>query len=289
MKFSGMIHFLTRFEILQPLAAFPRPLMVGYETVSDASYRFQGRSRGDASHGIFQFTLEGCGEFSDAKGVHRLPAGQGFLCEATDPDTAYGFPPGQQQPWSFVFLAFQGQAALDMLRDLVQRHGAIYQLSPDKRVIRRLLGYKSYEQVGLMLPPSEGAQVVHNVLLELAASKEGRLALHPENILVQRAREAIRELLNNNVNVADIARILEVSREHLTRIFHQQMGLSPYQYIVREKMLLACRLLKQTDLSVKEIGWRFGFETPAHFSRSFKRIIRLSPSEFREIGNIPML
>jgi AraC-like DNA-binding protein len=284
-----MIHFLTRFEILQPLPVFARPLMVGHETVSDASYRFLGCSRGDASHGIFQFTLDGCGEFSDATGVHRLPAGHGFLCEATDPATSYGFPQGQQQPWSFVFLAFQGQSAMDMLRDLVQRHGAIYHLSLEKRVIRRLLGYKSYEQVGLMLPPSEGAQVVNNVLLELAASKEGRLARNPENILVQRAREAIRELLNNNVNVADIARILEISREHLTRIFHQQMGISPYQYIVREKMLLACRLLKQTDLSIKEIGWRFGFETSAHFSRSFKRTIRQSPSEFREIGNIPML
>ena len=58
-----------------------------------------------------------------------------------------------------------------------------------------------------------------------------------------------------------------MSREHLTRIFQQNMGITPYKFILLEKMEYACNLLRTTTLSVKEIAYETGDSSPEHFSR----------------------
>jgi AraC-like DNA-binding protein len=51
---------------------------------------------------------------------------------------------------------------------------------------------------------------------------------------------------------------------------------------VRYRMEQACRLLRDTALSVQEIGERVGYQEPLNFSRSFKRSVGLSPTEYRK-------
>jgi AraC-like DNA-binding protein len=90
------------------------------------------------------------------------------------------------------------------------------------------------------------------------------------------------------VNVSELADRLRVSREHLTRVFKEQTLRTPWQYILRQKMLHACRLLKTTQLTHKEIAFRLGYDTPAHFTRTFKHVLGMTPGRFRAVGTIPM-
>jgi len=80
---------------------------------------------------------------------------------------------------------------------------------------------------------------------------------------------------------------LGISREHLSRVFKEQTAQTPYQYLQRQKMLEACRLLKETRLTQKEVAFRMGYNVPAHFTRAFTRIMRLTPSRFRAVGIMP--
>ncbi len=84
--------------------------------------------------------------------------------------------------------------------------------------------------------------------------------------------------------------MLDVSREHLTRVFREQTGVTPYQFILRQRTVLACRLLQEGNFTNKEIAARLGYSSPAHFLRSFRSLVGVTPGEFRSAGlTIPIL
>ncbi len=81
------------------------------------------------------------------------------------------------------------------------------------------------------------------------------------------------------------ADLLAVHPNHLNAVTKRITGKTVSQVISEQLMLLAKSLLLQTDLSVKEIGYRLGFEEPTHFTAFFKKMVGKSPSEFK--GSAP--
>jgi transcriptional regulator GlxA family with amidase domain len=81
--------------------------------------------------------------------------------------------------------------------------------------------------------------------------------------------------------VEAVARKLEISQAHLTRLFDRHFGVSPLQYYRRLRMEVAASRLINSTASVKEIAWELGYSNPFHFSRSFKRFAEMSPVEYR--------
>lgn len=248
-----------------------------------------GRNRRRETHSIYKYTLSGEGAFSDRHGEHRLPVGVGFLTEIGDAETAYYYPEDASEPWTFVYVAFRGAPATRMVRDLVQRHGHIYPMPSEEGIIRRLRNMRGQEAPVSVVSAATGAQLVFDVLLALGASKErehaGWCEEHP---LVRRFERAVSDNISRDVDVSELACEVGVSREHLTRVFREQTGMTPHAYLVRKKMLHACRLLKETSLSAKEISAMLGYGFPAHFSRTFKRLLGMVPRRFREVGSIPL-
>ncbi len=54
-----------------------------------------------------------------------------------------------------------------------------------------------------------------------------------------------------------------------------------YEYLLRLKLSAAAEKLQSSDQTIQEIALEFGFENPASFSRSFKKIMEVSPKLFR--------
>jgi AraC-like DNA-binding protein len=79
-----------------------------------------------------------------------------------------------------------------------------------------------------------------------------------------------------------LADTINVSEDYLTRIFHREMGLSPWDYLNRYRIFLAAELLRQTDRPIQDIALRAGFQDHAYFSRVFKKIYGLSPGRLRK-------
>ena len=83
------------------------------------------------------------------------------------------------------------------------------------------------------------------------------------------------------ITVAAIAKHLKISARRLETLFNDQLGLSPAAYFNRLRLKSAERLLKDTSLSVQEIGLRTGYSSTASLSRSFKKFSGQSPVNFR--------
>jgi len=218
-----------------------------------------------------------------------LLPGTGFLCEAGDPTIAYYYPPGESEPWQFIWIGFIGASATAMVRDMVARHGAIYMLPNEKGLIKRLMAYKNYNGLIHELTPFDGAAIVSEVLTTLGNCAHSQATYKSQNDLVREIHDIVRDNLQKKINVMYIANRLRISREHLSRVFKEHTGIALYKYILQQKMLLACRLLKETQLTNKEVSFRLGYGNPTNFSRTFARIIHMKPSRYKVAGTIPLL
>lgn len=121
-------------------------------------------------------------------------------------------------------------------------------------------------------------------LLDHPAAQPSRRASAAD--VINRARmdrvlDHIRRRYERPMTAATLARLVDVSTPHLTRLFRRHCGCAPVEYLRRHRIDVARALLADPWLSIKQVAHRVGFDDPSHFSRVFTRIDGLSPSLFR--------
>lgn len=80
----------------------------------------------------------------------------------------------------------------------------------------------------------------------------------------------------------ELAVAAAVSREHLCRVYKQELGYSPIAALRLLRLRYAATLLARTNLTVAQVAYEGGFENQFHFSRVFKETFGLSPTECRQ-------
>jgi len=99
--------------------------------------------------------------------------------------------------------------------------------------------------------------------------------------LAERARQFMAEELERGLNVNEIARAFGVSRSCLLLRFREAFDQTPLQVMTGLRLSRARALLAETALSIAEIGRLVGYADPLHFSRRFRQVQGMPPSEFR--------
>jgi AraC-like DNA-binding protein len=89
------------------------------------------------------------------------------------------------------------------------------------------------------------------------------------------------ERLDGNVRVPDLARVVGLSPSHLTALFRRATGGGVLAHHTSLRMARARQLLDRSPLSIREIAQLIGYEDPLYFSRQFRRVHGISPSEYR--------
>ena len=91
--------------------------------------------------------------------------------------------------------------------------------------------------------------------------------------------------LDEPLQVATLAARASISPSHFFVLFKRQTGCAPIDCFIRLRMQHACRLLDETMLSVKEVAATLGYDDPFYFSRIFKSVNHVAPSEYRLLRN----
>ncbi|MGI5894157.1 MAG: helix-turn-helix domain-containing protein [Candidatus Merdivicinus sp.] len=106
--------------------------------------------------------------------------------------------------------------------------------------------------------------------------------------LLYQAVELISTSYREPLTLEDLSRKLGVSRYTLSRVFSEKIGCGFPEYVNRLRLNEAESLLLDSDLSITEISYHCGFETPRNFNRVFLRRRGITPREFRqrEIGKM---
>lgn len=98
---------------------------------------------------------------------------------------------------------------------------------------------------------------------------------------VSKVKDFLLRHLDQELNLREVAGHVQLSEEYVARLFKQATGQTVFDYLRRARFDQARTLLSSSELNVTEISLRCGFGSVAAFSRSFKRELGLSPSEYR--------
>jgi AraC-like DNA-binding protein len=87
--------------------------------------------------------------------------------------------------------------------------------------------------------------------------------------------------VGSGMNITDYARAFKIARSHFFTIFREAFDKSPIEVLTEIRMDRARDLLKNTDLSIREVAFASGYSDPLYFSRLFRRRMGMPPSKFR--------
>ncbi|MFS0870856.1 helix-turn-helix domain-containing protein [Paenibacillus xylanilyticus] len=110
------------------------------------------------------------------------------------------------------------------------------------------------------------------------------VSVHGDNLreLMKRIEAAPSEPWTNS----GIAKQLNLSVDHMAKLFKQMVGMPPNEYIQSIRLSEARKLLRETDCSIEVVGIRSGYPDIHYFSRTFRKHEGISPREYRKLSRM---
>jgi AraC-like DNA-binding protein len=264
-----------------------RPLLCGLLAVAAGfSPGLAGRSHRAVAAGqqaTFIFCIKG-GGWWEARGRLSLIRKGDLL--VLPPGTTHACGPQASSPWTVHWVRASGEHLPDYLRELaLGPQTPVLHIGEDPQLIRL------FNEILRSLQRGTFAHLLHashTLAYLLSCVIQKRQTAAPESSdTVQKVAQAIiymSEHLEEPLRVTALARLAGLSAAHFGELFKHQTGCAPRDYLHLLRIHQACRLLRDSTLSVKEIAARTGYGDPFHFSRQFKAFQGLSPSEYRQGG-----
>ena len=124
---------------------------------------------------------------------------------------------------------------------------------------------------------------VRNALSEvlLALCQPCKTDAHLPGHMIQKSLNYIREHPEEVIKIADLCEREHMSASTYYKYFMQEFGVSPAEYILRQKIEKSKELLR-TDLSVTEIAYHYKFSSSQYYATVFKRFCNMTPTQYRE-------
>lgn len=267
---------------------------VGYEDIGVAdTYPTRGHADGyyfdiDKGRVLNEYQLlyitEGEGIFNSAHAKDiPLKAGDLFLLF---PGEWHTYHPTGKNGWKSYWIGFKGKNADDRVKaGFLSVDKPIYHVGFSADIIR--LYEEAYKRAQEEAPYSQqilAGIVNHLVGLMYALERSMELSKdHTRVDMINLARLRIRESLEVDLTIQQVAEELGVSYSNFRKLFKEFTGISPALYQQDLRLQRAKELLATTTLSIKEIAYRLRFESPDYFSSKFKIKMGKKPSEFRNM------
>lgn len=175
-------------------------------------------------------------------------------------------PAAEQGPDPIIGHLSDALAAAERAGD---QHSTIYADAVRLAIVIRQLGQADERRVargGELPEPAPGARQVR-------ALQKWRL---------KRVLDLIDNRLSSKITLVDLAAVAGLSRMHFASQFRTAMGMRPHEYLLRQRIRRAEELLLHSKMPIVEIALTVGFQTQAHFTTVFKRIIGHTPCQWRQ-------
>ncbi len=265
---------------------------VGHEIISPGeSYPTKGHADG------YYFDLKK-GRILDEYQMLYQPEGEGLFKSAHLPETPikggdimllfpgewHSYHPLSTVGWNSYWIGFKGKNIDDRVKaGFLSPEKPIYHIGFSHEILALYEeAFKTAEKEAAYAQQSMAGIVNH--LIGLMYSLERNIILNKKYQhvdMINKARLRIRESLENNISIQDIASELGISYSSFRKLFKEYTGIAPAMYQQSLRLQRAKELLSTTDESIKEIAYRLNFESPDYFSSKFKMQTGMKPSDFR--------
>ncbi len=101
--------------------------------------------------------------------------------------------------------------------------------------------------------------------------------------LVAIARQYMDDNFDQGITVAQAAQYVFLSQGYFTRAFRDETGMSPMNYLMKKRIERACLLLENNEIKVSAISLQSGFSSPQRFNVAFRKLMGMTPMEYRKL------
>ena len=125
------------------------------------------------------------------------------------------------------------------------------------------------------------AELIIKIFRKIESSEKGILS-HSQREIVKSVIDYIKTNYNISIRMEDISSKLFFNKNYIGKLFKQETGMTPVQYIASLRYEKSAHLLRHTDMPISEIAQAVGFSDTLYFSRFFHEFAGRSPSAFRK-------
>jgi AraC family transcriptional regulator len=148
-----------------------------------------------------------------------------------------------------------------------------------------LLAELQQENTGSQLYIESIANILAIHLLRQFSNTKPHLTIYEGGLpdrQLQQVLDYIHDHLDRDIKLEDLAQLLGMSQFHFSRVFKQSIGISPYQYLLKQRVERAKQLLKQREeRSILDIALACGFNSHSHLSKQFRQLTGMTPKAYR--------
>ena len=126
-------------------------------------------------------------------------------------------------------------------------------------------------------------RAVYDLILQVHRERQRAYTPSAQLSLIAPAVEKIQqEFAQNELTVATLASLCNISEAYFRRIFLNEFGTSPKEYMIGLRINYAKQLLESGDFTVSQASHLCGYAEPCHFSREFSKHVGVPPSEYKK-------
>lgn len=221
--------------------------------------------------GTFTFVLDNT--------EYTAKAGETVILDCFVPHEYY-----TKKSFESIWIHFNGLNCRELYNEITKTEGNIIKSSDAKRIER--LAFKIYNDMESADKPSEIniSLDIYKILSELLNPLHVNIRTnesYEENIT--KVKRYICDHINEPLTVQTLAAQIPMSSSHFSRIFKNQTGFSPYEFVLVTRLNKAKDMLQKTNDSILRIAYETGFNSASNFICFFTTNTGISPSKFRQL------
>lgn len=200
--------------------------------------------------------------------------------------TAHQYQARPNTPWSIYWIHFAGQLSHLFLEPLINEEQTLTVLSPGAHTkivsdFETLLEVRQtgYNQRNFI----HASNLLKQLLSYLSASHPKTKTREGLHLDLDAVHALMQEKLHGQLALEELAEKVNLSKYHFSSKYKAITGQSPIQHFIHLKMEHACFLLDISGNNIKTISRNLGYEDSYYFSRLFKKIIGVSPRQYRQL------
>jgi AraC family transcriptional regulator, arabinose operon regulatory protein len=242
----------------------------------DGTYRIE---RKNSNIYVFEYIIEGQGtvlydneEYKPVKGdIYILHHGKDHIYFSDE-----------KKPWTKIWFNIYGPL-VDHLIDAYKLNNICHIQGLDlETLFFQMLELSRNTNIETKELFDEAALLFHKIIIKIADKTKYSKSI--PITLAQKLKQYIEQNAENNLSLNDLSSIILKSPSQTIRLFKKEFNISPYEYLLIQKIEIAKLLLLNTRIPIKEIAYRLHFADEHYFSNCFKSRTGISPMKFRSGG-----
>ncbi|CAH1228021.1 HTH-type transcriptional activator Btr [Paenibacillus allorhizoplanae] len=182
----------------------------------------------------------------------------------------------------YVWVHFSGNAAAEVLKSCGLSTGLILQAPSIDHVVEKFqMIFQTFSHRDSFLQLDAIPNLISLLALIGRKVQQSKSPLSTHRNRMEKSLQYIHEHFHSQLTLQQLADMEHLSISHYRTVFTEILGVSPYEYILLQRMNRACDLLRHSLLSCAEIAEMIGYEDQRYFSRLFKIKMGMTPQFYK--------